>query len=420
MAIDYTKYGFKDKAAYDAEVARKKSAGIALTNPELQKQASGSSSSAPSSSSSGTKKATQTTIILPDGRRSTGFLIDGKTYLDADGKTRLPAGAQVQTGSGQWWTMGSDGVGVKTAQAPMINPQLPLTPDLLNAQDLARQFGITFDAEKIRAIFQEAAEKEAALLERDLKRQEEAIYKAGARTQGTYLGGLREAAMNAPQTGAMRGMQAAQELSALLGSAGTMADNTTEIGRMVADLAANKAAGLATANQNALNYSNSVGQALGSLAGNIQASGVQQLAAQLAYEQGMDANAVQRLLGQLNLEGTKYSADQNLKGTQAAANAQVSAAGRSASAAIEAARLASQQQPYNANSAYLQELIQFLGPDAVKSMFGVETAAPAVTNKSLSEKLLGLFEKSALPGGVSIPSLQPGLQNSPFWTAPKK
>ena len=55
-------------------------------------------------------KSIQTQIILPNGKKSVGYIINGQTFLDAEGKTRIGEGTTVYTNGG-WYKL-ENGKGV--------------------------------------------------------------------------------------------------------------------------------------------------------------------------------------------------------------------------------------------------------------------------------------------------------------------
>jgi len=55
--------------------------------------------------------ATKTIYRDPWGKRKTGYIIDGKTYQDEEGKVRVEAGSHVTTADGNTYVLGEDGEG---------------------------------------------------------------------------------------------------------------------------------------------------------------------------------------------------------------------------------------------------------------------------------------------------------------------
>lgn len=79
----------------------------------------GSSGSSGSTTTASRPAATQTTYLDPNGRKQTGYIINGQTYKDQGGNQRVDVGSTVQTGGG-WYRLGADGKGVKV-DAPNLN-----------------------------------------------------------------------------------------------------------------------------------------------------------------------------------------------------------------------------------------------------------------------------------------------------------
>ena len=90
----------------------------------------GSSGSSGSTTTASRPAATQTTYLDPNGRKQTGYIINGQTYKDQGGNQRVDVGSTVQTGGG-WYRLGADGKGVN---APNLNANSGSNPyqQLLN------------------------------------------------------------------------------------------------------------------------------------------------------------------------------------------------------------------------------------------------------------------------------------------------
>ena len=103
--------------------------GATSTNPggsTSTKSSSSSSSSSKSSSSSGSSsssKATTTTYTDPSGKTQTGYIIDGKTYKDSQGKTRIDNGSLVTIGNTTYRMTDSGGVLVESGKVAQTTPQ---------------------------------------------------------------------------------------------------------------------------------------------------------------------------------------------------------------------------------------------------------------------------------------------------------
>lgn len=214
--------------------------------------------------------------------------------------------------------------------APQTNTPMPTitrTP-LKSAEELAKLYGnITFDENAIRQKFDAATSAEYARKRKEYEQTEDQFYNRLFGTQSTALDTIRRANASAISSGAAKGMQAANELSAILGLQQESVDDSTKLAQE-RNLLMDKEAEAYTKNVvDALAKANEIKLALGTLGSNIYAAdtqfdvGTMQYLAQLdaAAKQlegiGLTANAT-KYSADRNLEGTKYTADQNLIGNK--------------------------------------------------------------------------------------------------------
>lgn len=250
----------------------------------------------------------------------------------------------------------------------------PEYTDVTNAQirnlaDLQSQLGtnVNYDFNSIKGIYDDAT-RAAYDIEQN-SGAERSYYRHLADAQNTALESIRNAYGQAVTQGASKGMQAANQLSAILGFGATANEEATQLAIDKQARANEYAAQMAQNAKDALSYSNSTQMDLASLSRQLYNDDIQQKTAELAYNQGINtdyanynsarytANASlnaslantaagiynnnQSALAQLqsaiaaanatrdaskvnfqgtkfnalkNLEGTKYSADQNLRG----------------------------------------------------------------------------------------------------------
>lgn len=250
----------------------------------------------------------------------------------------------------------------------------PEYTDVTNAQirnlnDLQSQLGtnVNYDFNSIKGIYDDAT-RAAYDIEQN-SGAERSYYRHLADAQNTALESIRNAYGQAVTQGASKGMQAANQLSAILGFGATANEEATQLAIDKQARANEYATQMAQNAKDALSYSNSTQMDLASLSRQLYNDDIQQKTAELAYNQGINtdyanynsarytANASlnaslantaagiynnnQSALAQLqsaiaaanatrdaskvnfqgtkfnalkNLEGTKYSADQNLRG----------------------------------------------------------------------------------------------------------
>ena len=103
-------------------------------------------------------------------------------------------------------------------------------PSLRSAAELARLYGnITFDEDAIRKKFDKATQAEYALKRKEYEQTEDQFYNRLFGTQSTALDTIRRANASAISSGAAKGMQAANELSAILGLQQESVDDSTKL-----------------------------------------------------------------------------------------------------------------------------------------------------------------------------------------------
>lgn len=267
------------------------------------------------------------------------LLATGKyeTYTDATGKTDIRLKKEYQTNP--------------TPTTPPAQPEAGLpsyTPSrasLRSAEDLASLYGgITYDEAAIRAKFDAATKAEYDLKRREYEATANKFYEQMYGTQATALDTIRRNNAAAVATGASRGIQAANELSAILGLQETNTQTASELAQQRNLLADQEGAALAKNIVDAMTTSNAVKQALGNLAANLYASDTQFDVGAMQYYAALN-QAAQALQGTTytadrNLDASKYAADQNLAGVQYNADKNVEAAGVTAKGNVDAANAA--------------------------------------------------------------------------------
>jgi hypothetical protein len=199
---------------------------------------------------------------------------------------------------------------------------------LRSAEELASLYGnITFDEDAIRSKFDKATKAEYELKRKEYEQTEDQFYNRLLGTQGTALDTIRRANASAISSGAAKGMQAANELSAILGLQQESVDDSTKLAQARNNLVDAEAAAYAKNVVDALNTANQIKLALGTLASNIYAADTQFDVGTMQYLAQLDAAAKQlegigltadatKYSADRNLEGSKYNADQNLAGTR--------------------------------------------------------------------------------------------------------
>lgn len=187
---------------------------------------------------------------------------------------------------------------------------------LLGSKELAELYGITYDENAILSKFNTATDAEYALRRKEAGVNENKFYSNLVNTQGTALDTIRKSNAAAVATGASRGMQAANELSSILGLQQSGIEEATKLADDRALLVDKEAAARAKNIVDSFTESNKVKQALAGLDANKYAADTQFSVGQMDYYAKVDAAAknLQGLLAQA--DATKYTADQNLSGNK--------------------------------------------------------------------------------------------------------
>lgn len=221
----------------------------------------------------------------------------------------------------------------------------PSRPSLRSIDDLASLYGgITYDEAAIRAKFDAATKAEYDLRRREYEATANRFYEQMYGTQATALDTIRRNNAAAVATGASRGIQAANELSAILGLQETNTQTASELARQRNLLADQEGAAFAKNIVDAMTTSNAVKQALANLAANLYAADTQFDVGAMQYYAALN-QAAQALQGTIytadrNLDASRYAADQNLAGVQYNADKNVEAAGITAKGNVDAANAA--------------------------------------------------------------------------------
>ena len=188
---------------------------------------------------------------------------------------------------------------------------------LLPAAALASLYGnLTYNEDEIRSKFDKATKAEYDLKRKEYEQTEDQFYNRLLGTQSTALDTIRRANASAISSGAVRGMQAANELSAILGLQQESVDDSTKLAQARNNLADAEAAAYARNAIEAMNIANQMKLSLGNLASNLYASDTQFDVGTMQYLAQLDAAAKQLEGMILSADATKYSADRNLEGNK--------------------------------------------------------------------------------------------------------
>lgn len=235
--------------------------------------------------------------------------------------------------------------------------QALVDPSVRSAQSLADQLGVqfTYDRDAIEKIYQNATK--ASLKTEMGSGTENKYYQHLADAQNTALDTIRQQYGSAVASGASRGMQAANMLSAILGTTQTANEEATQLAVDRQALVNKYAQQLRQDSVDALKYSNDTANQIGTLSHQLYNDDIQKLTAQLAYNQAINTDAA-------GYAANKYTAQSNLAGTLASAGAGVYNNNQSSVAAIQSAIEQANAQRYAADKGQYQKL-EYAGGYAV-------------------------------------------------------
>lgn len=224
-----------------------------------------------------------------------------------------------------------------------------IDPTIYGADALANMLGVqfTYDRDEIEKIYQDATK--AAMNAEQQSGAEKSYYKHMADAQNTALDTVRQQYGQAVAAGANRGMQAANMLSTILGTTQAANEEATQLAVDKQTLANKYAQQLKQDTADALQYSNEMGNTIGSMAHQLYNDQIQQLTAQLAYNQGINTDAA-------GYAANKYTANANLAANNASAGAGVYNNNQSAIAQLQAAIESANAQRYAADKGQYQNL----------------------------------------------------------------
>jgi len=273
-------------------------------------------------------------IFKADGTSAMGYNSGGQTFY-ANG-SRVGVGDTVVSENGKYYLMTDKG-GVETsrpqgavAEAPMIPGVTPSQnpANMVGAAALAKLYGITTDRGTIEGIYNDATAKSFGVQQGQQKMVANQFMDSIFTGQQTQADIIRKSNAAAVATGASRGMQAAQEMSALLQNSQVNAAGATNVAQTGAMLNDKEQAAMAQNAVLALQAANSAGTSLAGI------------------DAGKYAADTQYGVGALDSNARNYTADTQLKGTLEAAN--INAKGQADAARINAASYKGGSS-YNAN-----------------------------------------------------------------------
>lgn len=277
----------------------------------------------------------------------------------------------------------------------------PTNAQLKGAAELSSLYGnIDYDEASIKKKFDTATNDAYKVKQKEYQQAENAYYDQMANQQFSTVDAIRRANAQAIASGATKGMQAANELSAVLGLQQEAATGATTLATDRQKIIDEHVAALSQNAVDALSAANEAKLKLGTLGSDIYASDVQRLAALDAYWQGLEEAAAA------------------LEGDEITAAAQKYAADKSAAAQINAAKINANAQQAYSEALYQKDPVAWamqvmgLDLDTAKAYIAnknkvdaITTAAPVrnssntntSTNKGWLSNFLNFFTKDYAP-----------------------
>lgn len=164
-------------------------------------------------------------------------------------------------------------------------------PRIYTAKELAEMYGINYDYDYILGLLNNASDAKYNESQNEVKKMQLNNARQGAGTFATYLNALRQSKSNAVATGINKGTQAAQELSATLGSQQLLSANQTKLNQEVLKLIDLASTQRANNQVLAMDNYNKLGQYLGTLSTNLNANDVQKYVAELSAAAAASASS---------------------------------------------------------------------------------------------------------------------------------
>lgn len=205
-------------------------------------------------------------------------------------------------------------------------------PTIRSASELNNLLGtdFTYDRDEIYGIYKDATK---AAYDAELSQQRQAergFYSNMAAAQDTAIDTIRGQYGSAIASGASKGMQAANTLSAILGTSQAAANQATQLAQDRQQLGSQYGAQIKADAKDALTYSNDVANTIAGLSHQFYNDDIQRKTAELSYNQGINTDYA-------GYQANKYTANANLAGNVINAGAGVYNNNQSAIASLNAA-----------------------------------------------------------------------------------
>lgn len=234
-------------------------------------------------------------------------------------------------------------------------------PTIRSAAALNELLGtdFTYDRNEIYNVYKDATEAAHRAELAQQKQAERGFYANMAAAQDTAIDTIRGQYGSAIASGASKGMQAANVLSAILGTSQAAANQATQLAQDRQQLGAQYGAQIKADAKDALSYANDVAAQIGGLAHQFYNDDIQRKTAELSYNQGINTDYA-------GYQANKYTSNANLAGNIINAGAGIYNNNQSAIASMKAAIEQANATRYAADQGQTQN-INYGGTYTVRS-----------------------------------------------------
>lgn len=207
-----------------------------------------------------------------------------------------------------------------------------IDPSVRDVNTLQDQLGVTFtyDPDEIRGIYEDATKASYNAQELQQRQAEKGYYGNMAKAQDSLTDAMRGQRGEAIATGASKGMQAANMLSAALGMSNNSAAEATQLAQDRQLMGQQHGAQLKQDAKDSTAYANEMANTIAGISRQLYNDDIQRETAELSYNQGINTDYA-------GYYANKYTSDSNLAGQLASAGAGIYNNNQSAIAAIQAA-----------------------------------------------------------------------------------
>ena len=309
-----------------------------------------------------------------------------------------------------------------------------ITRPELRGLDLADKYGLTYDADEIQGKFDAATKAQYDVLRKEYKNTENDYYDQLFGTQATAMDAIRKNNAAAVATGASRGMQAANELSATLGIAQEGTALSTDLAQSRNLLMDKEQAAYAKNATDALTSSNLARQGIANLDANMYAADTQFNVGEMDLYARLDQatkgllgenarNEANKMIAELEMRANMYNTDMNYAGQDlvSARNLQ-GQQGANAAARNYGSSYVPPATPPSFNDVYeqsksdktlyiglLQSQLGYSNADAVKAWEAMQKELGNKFNQNPSATT-GVTNYTPPPGKFDVRRIPPGLK----------